>query len=450
MSSDALALSIKGVSKTYRIFATRDRPTLFREVLRERLRHPFHRARREDFDALTDVTMQVERGQTVGVIGRNGAGKSTLLKILSRIVGPTAGRIEVYGRLGSLLEVGTGFHPELTGRENVYFNGAILGMKRRDITRQFDSIVEFSEVERFLDTPVKRYSSGMYVRLAFAVASHLNSEILLVDEVLAVGDARFQQKCLGKMDEVSAGDGRTILFVSHNMPMVQSLCPRTVYLEAGRIAFDGGTPEAIERYLSGASMGIEHESGVFDLAEVARPGVTNPILRRLELRRGSGQLTDHYPMGEAMCVTIDVDGLQLPRHFVSVNIFTDTGVPVATVSTRQRLLDVYDVEARQDRVIVRIPELPLVPGRYYLDISVREPGAAGFGKGAELDRVEHSATFEVVPADVFGSGHLMTGGRFGSGVVFMDSSWEIQSKNVVTGATQIDNRALRIGSLRRG
>jgi lipopolysaccharide transport system ATP-binding protein len=453
MSSDALALSIQGISKTYRIFTARDRATTLREAIRERARHPLRRAPREDFEALHDVTMEVHKGETVGIVGRNGAGKSTLLKILSRIVGPTTGRIDVYGRLGSLLEVGTGFHPELTGRENIYFNGAILGMKRREITRQFDSIVEFSEVGRFIDTPVKRYSSGMYVRLAFAVASHLNPEILLVDEVLAVGDARFQQKCLGKMDEVAKGEGRTILFVSHNMPMVQSLCPRTVYLEAGRVAYDGATADAIDRYLAGASAGIEHETGVFDLAGIARSGSLSrsPILRRLELRRDGGQLSNLFPMGETLHLAIDVDGLRIPRQFVVVRILTDTGVPVASVSTKQRRLDVYDPEARQDRLVVRIPEPPLAPGRYHVDVSVREQGARRLRAGAAVDQVEHAASFDVVPADVFGVGQApVSSGRFASGVVFLDSYWELQAGGVVTGATNAGDGTRRLGSLPQG
>jgi lipopolysaccharide transport system ATP-binding protein len=204
------------------------------------------------FWALKDVNFEVKRGEVVGVIGRNGAGKSTLLKILSRITEPTEGRINLHGRVGSLLEVGTGFHPELTGRENIYLNGAILGMKRAEIRRKFDEIVEFSEVARFLDTPVKHYSSGMHMRLAFSVAAHLEPEILLVDEVLAVGDAEFQKKCLNKMGEV-AQEGRTVLFVSHNMSAVQRLCSRGIVLEGGRIAFDGTAPEAVSRYL--------HQSG---------------------------------------------------------------------------------------------------------------------------------------------------------------------------------------------
>ncbi len=214
-----------------------------------RLRHRLAGVETEEFWALKDINLEVQPGEIVGVIGRNGAGKSTLLKILSRITRPTTGRIELRGRVGSLLEVGTGFHPELTGRENIFLNGGILGMSRREIGRHFDEIVDFSGIARFLDTPVKRYSSGMYVRLAFAVAAHLEPEILIIDEVLAVGDYEFQRKCLGKMEEVAhGGAGRTILFVSHNIGMIRSLCARCVYLEAGRVVADGPTEAIIDAY----------------------------------------------------------------------------------------------------------------------------------------------------------------------------------------------------------
>jgi ABC-type polysaccharide/polyol phosphate transport system ATPase subunit len=229
----------------------------FSEVLTRVISTPFRRrnaeelaASREEFWALKDVSFEIKRGEVVGIIGRNGAGKSTLLKILSRITEPTTGRIEIDGRVASLLEVGTGFHPELTGRENIFLNGAILGMSRIEIKSKFDEIVAFAEVEKFLDTPVKRYSSGMYVRLAFAVAAHLEPEILIVDEVLAVGDAQFQKKCLGKMQDVSRNEGRTVLFVSHNVAAITSLTERILYLQNGGLCFDGNVSEGIQAYLS--------------------------------------------------------------------------------------------------------------------------------------------------------------------------------------------------------
>ncbi|HEY6227053.1 MAG TPA: ABC transporter ATP-binding protein, partial [Verrucomicrobiae bacterium] len=259
MNAPGNAIEVENLSKFYTLlYLGRDRRGL-RHVINDAITAPFRIGRaakspaKEQFWALRDVSFSVKQGDTIGVIGRNGAGKSTLLKVLSRITEPTSGRIRVRGRIGSLLEVGTGFHPELTGRENVFLNGAILGMTRAEIKAKFDEIVAFAEVEKFLEMPVKRYSSGMYVRLAFAVAAHLEPEILVIDEVLAVGDAQFQKKCLGKMQEVSRSHGRTIFFVSHNMGAVSQLCQRGLLLEAGRVALDGDAESVVARYLSGTS-----------------------------------------------------------------------------------------------------------------------------------------------------------------------------------------------------
>lgn len=249
MSSSGPSVSIRGLSKSYRILHNDVRHTRISEALVDWLRHPIRRPSRETFFALRDVTFDVPAGQIVGIIGRNGAGKSTLLKILSRITPPSSGEAVLHGRVGSLLEVGSGFHRELTGRENIFLNGAILGMKRWEIRKIFDDIVEFADVRQFVDTPVKRYSSGMYTRLAFAVAAHLRSEILIVDEVLAVGDMEFQKKCLGKMKDV-ATSGRTILFVSHNMHAVSVLCQRGIVLRHGSVIYDGDPRTAIETHLN--------------------------------------------------------------------------------------------------------------------------------------------------------------------------------------------------------
>jgi lipopolysaccharide transport system ATP-binding protein len=261
-----IAIRVENLSKRYRIGEREPYKTL-RDTIAKAVSSPFHRIRNSSGQpsvvgghnnfiwALKDVSFEIKQGEVVGIIGRNGAGKTTLLKILSRITEPTEGYAEVRGRVGSLLEVGTGFHPELTGRENIYLNGAILGMKKREIDRKFDEIVEFAEIEKFIDTPVKRYSSGMYVRLAFAVAAHLEPEILLVDEVLAVGDAAFQKKCLGKMGDV-AKEGRTVLFVSHNMDAIRKLCPRAIRLDNGNIKSVGSTDSVITQYLGDGALEI--------------------------------------------------------------------------------------------------------------------------------------------------------------------------------------------------
>jgi lipopolysaccharide transport system ATP-binding protein len=253
MTKKSIAIRVRDLGKQYKIKGPQEPYHTFREVFTHALKAPIKnfpsKSPSEGFWALKDVSFEVERGEVIGIIGRNGAGKSTLLKILSRITSPTEGSVEIHGRVGSLLEVGTGFHSELTGRENIYLSGSILGMKRREIDGKLDDIVKFSGIEKFLDTPVKRYSSGMYVRLAFAVAAHLDTDILLVDEVLAVGDAEFQKKCLGKMGEV-AECGRTVFFVSHNMGAIEALCNRGIAFNAGNVHFDGESRDAISRYLN--------------------------------------------------------------------------------------------------------------------------------------------------------------------------------------------------------
>jgi lipopolysaccharide transport system ATP-binding protein len=282
-------IEIEGIGKKYRIGGQRERYLSLREEIAKtvrRLRTKDH-GRNEDFWALRDVSFSVNEGEAVGIIGRNGAGKSTLLKILSQITPPTEGRITMHGRVASLLEVGTGFHPELTGRENVYLNGAILGMTRAEVKRKFDEIVAFAETEKFLDTPVKRYSSGMYVRLAFAIAAHLEPEILLVDEVLAVGDAEFQKKCLGKMQDVAEG-GRTVIFVSHNMAAISRLCHRAIIVDQGSIAMDAEAEQATAKYLqSGAGTMAERH---WDLRTA--PGDDVATLRAVRVLNLRGEVAE--------------------------------------------------------------------------------------------------------------------------------------------------------------
>lgn len=310
-------IKVEGLSKQYRLGALRPGYATFRETLAETMMQPFKRLRRtandgapvnKTFWALRDVSFEVRPGEIVGIVGYNGAGKSTLLKILSRIVDPTAGRYELYGRVGSLLEVGTGFHPDLSGRDNVFLNGAILGMKRGEIERKFDEIVAFSEIEKFIDTPVKWYSSGMYLRLAFSVAVHLDPEILLMDEVLAVGDVAFQQKCLAKMHAIMQ-EGRTILFVSHSMSAVSRLCKRVILLEQGRVTHDGPTPQVVNDYL-GANWSIVAERGWQDLDQA--PGNEVVCLRRVRVRTEEGETAETIditrPIGIEMTYEVSESG----------------------------------------------------------------------------------------------------------------------------------------------
>jgi lipopolysaccharide transport system ATP-binding protein len=307
----------------------------FSDVLINTAMKPFRRLRkqpeadprREEFWALRDVSFEVKQGEVLGIIGRNGAGKSTLLKILSRITGPTSGRIEIAGRVASLLEVGTGFHPELTGRENIFLNGAVLGMSRHEIKKKFDEIVAFAEVEKFLDTPVKHYSSGMYVRLAFAVAAHLEPEILVVDEVLAVGDAEFQKKCLGKMQDVSTKEGRTVIFVSHNMGTVSVLCTKGLYLKKGRIDFIGTAEETINHYVDDSNQNTGEQTWP-NLIEA--PGNEKLRLRAVRII-SEGKTTSEVPIDKEVHVEIDYLN-QIPgtRVCPSVHLFDHLGVVVLT------------------------------------------------------------------------------------------------------------------------
>ena len=310
MSSKAskdLAVSVRNLSKSYTIAHNAVRHSTASEALIHGIKNLRNRSTKETFWALKDISFDIEKGNVVGIIGRNGAGKSTLLKILSQITEPTSGEIRLYGRVGSLLEVGTGFHPELTGRENIFLNGAILGMKKTEIARQFDAIVDFAEVEKFLDTPVKRYSSGMYVRLAFAVAAHLNPEILIVDEVLAVGDATFQKKCLGKMEEI--GDtGRTVIFVSHSMPTVLRLCKTVVLMNQGQILKIGTGEEVTHDYMTLGSEKAVSSERVWPDAQQA-PGDQVARLRAARVLNARGEVTETIDIAEPMSIEIEYEFL---------------------------------------------------------------------------------------------------------------------------------------------
>jgi lipopolysaccharide transport system ATP-binding protein len=333
-------------------------------------------AAQEEFWALRDVSFDIRQGEVVGIVGRNGAGKSTLLKILSRITEPTSGRITIDGRVASLLEVGTGFHPELTGRENIFLNGAILGMSRVEIKRKFDEIVAFAEVEKFLDTPVKRYSSGMYVRLAFSVAAHLQPEILIVDEVLAVGDAQFQKKCIGKMQEVAETSGRTVLFVSHNMAVIQSLCSRCIALDGGRVAIDAVPARAIQAYLS-----EENEPASFerDLGSRRDPYISSG---RIELSEVLGR--------PAMRITISVVSSETHAVGLDLRVCDRMGAPVGYGS-----LGAFDERSMlrlrpgSNTCAFAMPVDHLANGSYYLSLDLTVPFVR------YIDRVERCLYFNV-------------------------------------------------------
>jgi len=405
------AIRVEKLSKQYRISAVRHRP----DTLRDQLVGLFQRNgghRTTVFHALQDVSFQVQPGEVVGIIGRNGAGKSTLLKILSRITEPTAGFAKIRGRVGSLLEVGTGFHPELSGRENIYLNGAILGMRHAEIARKFDGIVDFAGVEQFIETPVKRYSSGMYVRLAFAVAAHLESEILLVDEVLAVGDAVFQKKCLGKMESIAHREGRTVLFISHNLPMIQSLCQRVLFLREGKLAADGSCGNIVSHYLADVA-----ELARLPLAErTDRGGAGGVRVTAVEFRNAAGDLHTEPASGQSLTIRLRyacANGQSYKNCRASVVVFKDEA-PYFLLSTD--LVDDSPLAlAGEGWVDFIVPELPLSAGGYALSTYVAADGET-------QDEVAHAVEFPVVDGDFYGTGRNYPPGWQGRSVL-VKHSW---------------------------
>jgi lipopolysaccharide transport system ATP-binding protein len=395
----ATMIKAEGIGKKYLLRHQQHQPYhALRDVLAEgvrrwssRIHHPFTLGRvmdasREEFWALQDVSFEVGQSDRVGIIGRNGAGKSTLLKILSRITEPTVGQIAIRGRIASLLEVGTGFHPELTGRENIYLNGAILGMTKHETQRKFDEIVDFAEVEKFLDTPVKRYSSGMFVRLAFAVAAHLEPDILIIDEVLAVGDAQFQRKCLGKMEDVSKQEGRTVLFVSHNMDAIAKLCNRGIMLHAGQIVHQGKIEQTILFYQESlinarptvASCLTRGGSGGIVITDVWVTNDRGDAVHTLSANESAYlnmklSVSPEYQNGKKISIGFGIDTFEGRRLFTTVSSWVND--EIVTVS---------------DRLAVQccIPSLPFISGKYLLSASV-------IYQIDTLDSMTHCASFEI-------------------------------------------------------
>ena len=417
-----LAIRVEDLGKRYRLHAGRPRYRTLRDTLRDAALKPWHRLRRlargerssapdpRTFWALKDVSFTVASGEVVGIIGRNGAGKSTLLKVLSRITDPTEGGVDIWGRVGSLLEVGTGFHHELSGRDNVYLNGAILGMSRSDIARKFDEIVAFAEVEKFIDTPVKHYSSGMYLRLAFAVAAHLEPEILIVDEVLAVGDAGFQQKCLGKMGELGRA-GRTVLFVSHQLATVKTLCSRVITLDRGRVAGEGPAESQVAEYL----------------AQLGRVAAVSPGERRDRGGNGAARIThltftdaDGTPLERVLsggCLRVAIgyhsNVVGCRPSLVGMSFWSEAGHKLFHIDSKEAGARLAPLAPEGEYACV-LPRLPLPAGAYSVNVLLSVDGQVA-------DEVDGAARVEVLPGDFFGAGRPANAN---GGIILVDHRWE--------------------------
>jgi len=412
---------VENLSKKYIIRHQVGKYVSARDILENALRHPAHVASqlffrrskqslREEFWSLRDINFSVNEGEVLGIIGKNGAGKSTLLKILTRVTYPTNGRAMLRGRIASLLEVGTGFHPELTGRENIFLNASILGMKRLEIEKQFDSIVDFSGIEQFLDTPVKRYSSGMYVRLAFAVAAHIQSDVLLVDEVLAVGDVSFQRKCLTKMHEVSQQIGRTILFVSHNMNAIQDLCPRSMYLKGGQIQIIDKTSTVVNAYLEN-----RFETVKTNLDQARRSGSGDARLRSIYLTDQDQRVRSNFSSGEEVWLHLEFDVLvhkEKLEIFAAIGIDNSRGVRICHLHNKLKN-QTLDVKRDTCHVVCHFPKLPVTPGKYLITtlLSINNVIA---------DTIDEAFIFEVEEGDYFQSGMIDFRNQ---GSIFIDHDW---------------------------
>lgn len=367
------AIEVEALSKRY-LIRHQGRSDTLRDAITHGVKGLWNRWKQqgfqtEEFWALKDINFAIKPGEVIGVVGRNGAGKSTLLKLLSRITEPTTGRITLKGRVASLLEVGTGFHPELSGRENIFLNGAILGMRRAEISRKFDEIVEFAEVNKFLDTPVKRYSSGMYIRLAFAVAAHLEPEVLIIDEVLAVGDMAFQKKCLGKINSVARNEGRTVLFVSHNMVAVQSLCKRVVLLQKGEVAFDGGAAEGVSKYLH---HGGNSESYVRWENPTDAPSVSYMWIRSIQVAPElDSEIDAEITMQSDVTITTEFEVLDNEGMLhLTYHLINDAGIIVLTSGSGAR-----NLEIGVHRATCKIPGNLLNSGDYQLRLLIVKDGS---------------------------------------------------------------------------
>jgi lipopolysaccharide transport system ATP-binding protein len=417
-------IEIKNIGKKYNITHQRGGYVALRDILMNVVKAPFsflkNKAKqvvgistKEDFWALKDVSFNIKKGEVVGIIGANGAGKSTLLKILSQITPPTTGEIILRGRVGSLLEVGTGFHPELTGRENIFLNGAILGMKKKEIAKKFDKIVEFAGIGKFLDTPVKYYSSGMYVRLAFSVAAHMEPDILIVDEVLAVGDAEFQKKCLGKMEDITKSEGRTILFVSHNLGAIKSLCPKTIWIDKGEIKTFGDTEKIIEEYTHGNELSFRNNATI-------KPDVSKDIaFTKISIEDSSGNISNSIAVDEDFTVTLqfevrkDVNNAEISLSFRNLN-----GVNVTFTNLSDSFGQInVPLKKGSYTTTTKIRKNFLLPDEYFISVSAHVIGVRS------IDNYENITSVNIIE----NNSPLMKYGKYARqiAVVLSGAEWKI-------------------------
>ncbi|MBD3676024.1 MAG: ABC transporter ATP-binding protein [Planctomycetaceae bacterium] len=416
-------ISVENLSKAYRLGLKEEVPDTFVSAMAGVAKAPlknFRRLRQLDTSghdgsdddilwALKDVNFEVNEGEVVGIIGRNGAGKSTLLKVLSRITEPTSGCVKLRGRVSSLLEVGTGFHPELSGRDNIYMNGTILGMTKKEIDRKFDEIVDFSGVEKFLDTPVKRYSSGMQVRLAFAVAAHLEPEILIVDEVLAVGDAEFQKKCLGKMQDVSHS-GRTVLFVSHNMAAVESLCSRAIHISNGAVLGDGDTSKQVAKYLNVSRL----ENGKPLVERKDRTGTSDALMTNIRFLDYINSPIKSISIGDSLSIELNYTLRDVSYRVtkVALSCFSSDGKKIFHIDSEMSERSSF-LKSSSGSIRCKIPRFPLPSGEYSFDVMLMVNGAVA-------DHIHNATSLEVLPGDFYGCGKHANSH---DGIFFLDHEW---------------------------
>ena len=410
------AIKIDKLSKQYRIGQNHD--TMIRDMLVNLVKGRFGKRRspKESIWALKDVSFTIDKGEVVGVIGRNGAGKSTLLKLLSKITHPTSGEMKLQGRVSALLEVGTGFHEELTGRENIYLNGSILGLTKKEIKTKLDAIIAFSGVETFIDTPIKRYSSGMRMRLGFSVAAHLVPDILLVDEVLAVGDIAFQKKCLQAMDDLRGG-GRTVLFVSHNMSAIENLCPRTIWIDDGQLRQDGETLQVIRSYMSSFA---EAKASIFNLTKIkTRSGNGKIRFTSLQLLNLDKLPQELFRSGDSLIVRFSYEAeKEITTPYFGIKIFSDLGTLLAELNTWNTGFSIPKLSPGPGTIDLQINTLNLMPGQYPISVWISD-GATLF------DVVDHCATLDLESSDFYKTGR---GIERNYGLMFFSCSWKLEAK----------------------